>query len=498
MFIPRPTTAAYGQKPPALNQQPGNKGSASKPAAQGWATTPQTIQANTNLTFGAGDNRYGGALTAGTGSGAFSSGQSVTRGPQMSTATGWMQPTATGWMNPTATSQQPAQPPIQQQVTGANRLNPGTGYDSRVNPGMANSGMPVPGIYSPGGMSAGPQPSPNQNAMSYLSGGGFTSTQNPVAPGSGHNGGIGGPSQVASNNAWQNMMNLMQTQQAFGGGRGGQMATNDYGMAPASAYGPTADYGSAFGNAMQYLGGGGFTSTQFPVAPGSVHNGGIGGPSQAAALGAWQNQNNIAQTMQAFGYRGNQMATSDYGYDPADGQWKLTSTFLPAPAGPGTAPGGGGAGGNPGGGAGGGGGQPSGPGISDVTSSIDPSGVYNSGQSQKAINQYAAQRFTEANPDYLMKRFSRPGLSRDAGTLSRVMPQVGQAQGDVAFMQQAQPLMDQLANQQQLLQGQLGQGQEAIGLANLLASLQRTYDYADVAPIQALTPLLSSLFSSFG
>jgi hypothetical protein len=333
---------------------------------------------------------------------------------------------------------------------------------------------------SSGGSSSAPSgpPSPFQQAMGYLGGGGMVGTTNPVTPGSAQNGGIGGPGMTGQLGAWQNNQNIYQTAQNYG--RGDQMATSDYGSYGSPAAQQTQN--NAFGQAMQYLGGGGMVGTTNPVTPGSAHNGGIGSPGQVAGLGAWQNGQNIAQTMQAFGWRGPQMATSDYAPGGA--------LYRPPPAAPAPAPGTG-TGGSP---------TPGGPapGQAPVTTSIDPSGVYNRSQTQGLINQLAADQFMNADADYLMKQYQRPGMSRDAGTLSRVMPAIGEAEANVANIQAMQPMLDDLVNRQQLLAGQTAQGQEGIALANILAQLQQTQDAENLAPLQAMSPIYSALFGAQG
>jgi hypothetical protein len=81
---------------------------------------------------------------------------------------------------------------------------------------------------------------------------------------------------------------------------------------------------------------GGMTVTSNPVTAGSVHNGGIGGPAQTAALNSWQAAQNNAQMLQSFGYRGPQMATNDYAPGGAMYQGQ-NSTNVGTPAGGGAA-----------------------------------------------------------------------------------------------------------------------------------------------------------------
>jgi hypothetical protein len=77
---------------------------------------------------------------------------------------------------------------------------------------------------------------------------------------------------------------------------------------------------------------GGVINSSVPVEPGAWHGAGIG-PNQAAAIGAWQNDQKRLGLEQAFGYRGPQMALSDYGYDAA-GNWVLGGTGAAPPSAP--------------------------------------------------------------------------------------------------------------------------------------------------------------------
>lgn len=324
------------------------------------------------------------------------------------------------------------------------------------------------------GGSSGSTSAPRPSNVSYATP--YSVSSNPVSPGSWHSSGIG-PGNAAANGAWQNAYNSNPTLQTTLG------ASNQY-----NGGGDAQDINN---RVWGYLGTN-YIQSGNPVAPGSWHSSGIG-PSQAAAVGAWQNEQALNHIAQSMGWRGPQFAYRDADTSPqyyggslaAQNQFLAAGGQLPgaAPAAPA---------------AGGGASTPATGGTGSVTSTIQPGGVYNGGQTQRYVNQLAGEQFTNANADYLSKQYQRPGQSRDEGTLSRIAPAVGEAAGNVRSIQAAQPLMDQVANQQQLLAGQIGQGQEATALAGILAELQRTGDYAEIGRLQALSPLFASIFGGIG
>lgn len=108
------------------------------------------------------------------------------------------------------------------------------------------------------------------------------------------------------------------------------------------------------------------------------------------------------------------------------------------------------------------------PAVSSIGSQINPTTLYSPAQTASAISQQAADIFTNADPKGLLKQFTRPGISRDEGTLGQIAPMLGQANASVTQVQQAQPLLDQMQNQQHLLRGQHMQAQEGLGLANVM------------------------------
>jgi hypothetical protein len=124
-------------------------------------------------------------------------------------------------------------------------------------------------------------------------------------------------------------------------------------------------------------------------------------------------------------------------------------------------------------------------GYGSTTSSVTPTGVYTPQMTQQAVNQYRAYGAQQADPRLQQKQFDSPGRSLDAGTMAAAMPGITQAQ--FGGMQQAAqtPLQDMLANQQQLLSGQVGQQNEVAGQQqNLLGQYgQNIYQQQNLYPM---------------
>ena len=131
---------------------------------------------------------------------------------------------------------------------------------------------------------------------------------------------------------------------------------------------------------------------------------------------------------------------------------------------------------------------PPAPGIQTDTS-ITPGTLFSPAQTGMLTSQMAGEAFAP-NPEFLMKQFSRPGMSRDAGTLSSIAPQIAQGQTEAANIMAIRPLLDQLRNSEFLLSGQRAQGQEALGLANQGMSL---FNAQANAQQQQMIPLLQML-----
>lgn len=110
--------------------------------------------------------------------------------------------------------------------------------------------------------------------------------------------------------------------------------------------------------------------------------------------------------------------------------------------------------------------------LAGINTSVTPSSVYTPQQTQQQVNNQIALGQQAADPRFAMKGFTRPGMSQDQGTFAAALPQIGQSlfQGQSAAAQT--PLNDNLANQQNLLAGQVSQSNEALGLGNALSTTQ--------------------------
>lgn len=129
-------------------------------------------------------------------------------------------------------------------------------------------------------------------------------------------------------------------------------------------------------------------------------------------------------------------------------------------------------------------------GLASINTGISPTGVYSPQQTQWGVNQALATGAQNADPRYQMKQFGRPGVSQDAGTLAAALPGMAQAQSG-AQQQAAQiPLQDAVANQNQLLQGQVASSTAGSGLANALAG---TYENNIAMRNAMANPLLQML-----
>lgn len=147
-------------------------------------------------------------------------------------------------------------------------------------------------------------------------------------------------------------------------------------------------------------------------------------------------------------------------------------------------------GGAPGGGSGGSG---SGSPFGTINTSITPRSVYSPWQTQVAVNQAVAD--SRISPNSVYKRFDRPGVSRSQSTKYRAAPTL--ASGFSLGQQQAAgiPLGDEIANQQNLMQGQLAKHQEFTGLAGLLLKqlgLGQMAQQSRLGNVSALMSLLGS------
>lgn len=139
---------------------------------------------------------------------------------------------------------------------------------------------------------------------------------------------------------------------------------------------------------------------------------------------------------------------------------------------------------------GGGGGSGAGGFGQNVGSTITPEGIFNNTHTQHAINQAAAKAFASSNPDYAMKRFTRPGFSRDAGTLSLAVPQIAAGSTAARQAQASIPMSDFFQNMGHLLEGEVAQGNEALGLAEVLRRNQNTQRSSQLSALNTILSIL--------
>lgn len=176
-----------------------------------------------------------------------------------------------------------------------------------------------------------------------------------------------------------------------------------------------------------------------PVAAGWWHSGGTDGPGQAAQLGQYMNQQKAVQSGQAFG---NRLAG-------LSGRGKNQATQRPRPY---IRP-------------------PQQPAPSPVPQQ-QFTGLYSPSHTQRTVNQAFGQAMASADPRMAQKASLGRGLSLDAGTMASAMPQVASGIMNASLAANTIPIQDYLANQQWGLQGQQMQGQEFLGMANLLRQMQ--------------------------
>ncbi len=129
-------------------------------------------------------------------------------------------------------------------------------------------------------------------------------------------------------------------------------------------------------------------------------------------------------------------------------------------------------------------------GMYDIRTSINPTGIFSPEQTQRSINQDAERFFTQADERSLLPGAGRQGMSTGAGTRAMIAPQQGALEAQVMGSQAFRPIQDNLTNLQHLLQGQQAQGQEGLGLADVLRRAQASQDLQQNA---FMGPLISAL-----
>lgn len=120
------------------------------------------------------------------------------------------------------------------------------------------------------------------------------------------------------------------------------------------------------------------------------------------------------------------------------------------------------------------------PGQSSLTATpaTTPYTVYTPQQTQDAVNQAVALAQQQANPYWMAVQTMRPGTGLSAGNFAEVAPAVAQDLAQGALAQQQIPFEQQLANQTNLLGGQVLQSAGANQLAGIGQNLSNLYNSA--------------------
>lgn len=134
--------------------------------------------------------------------------------------------------------------------------------------------------------------------------------------------------------------------------------------------------------------------------------------------------------------------------------------------------------------------QPPAPAGPHYNATIAPQNIYTPQHTAVAQNQALASAAQQADPRWNMKQFSGLGRSQDAGTAAAAMPGIAQALSQGNAMAGAYQIGDTLANQQNLLAGQIGRESEGTALGNLL---QRLNENQITQRNQSLSPFLQLL-----
>lgn len=136
------------------------------------------------------------------------------------------------------------------------------------------------------------------------------------------------------------------------------------------------------------------------------------------------------------------------------------------------------------------------PGTAPVQSTIDGySPIYSQQQTTAHANQQASKARQLGSPRMAMKKFGRPGMSHDEGTLAAALPQITAARAQANNLLGTLPLQDAFANENFMLSGQEAAGRETSSLADLLLQMQQVQDNERQSAISAmLNPALGSIF----
>src|SRR5690606_33046579 len=121
-----------------------------------------------------------------------------------------------------------------------------------------------------------------------------------------------------------------------------------------------------------------------------------------------------------------------------------------------------------------------------VNTSINPNDIYTPRMARAAANHAYAQAFQRANPVALMKQYDRPAVSRSAGTMSAILPEMSALLSNAREMATLIPFQDAAANAQHRLQGQIARESEGQSLMETQLARQRMFDEAEFGRQQQL------------
>lgn len=129
-----------------------------------------------------------------------------------------------------------------------------------------------------------------------------------------------------------------------------------------------------------------------------------------------------------------------------------------------------------------------------VNSSITPTGVYTQRQTNAAANQAESEAMRSSSLPSLLKQLDRPGVSRSAGSVAAVMPQMAASQQQGMFDAAQIRQQDELANRQSMFGGQVAQDQEGLGLMNILRQLYGIGQQQDTRNLNMGLGMMGSFF----
>lgn len=109
--------------------------------------------------------------------------------------------------------------------------------------------------------------------------------------------------------------------------------------------------------------------------------------------------------------------------------------------------------------------------LGQISTSIQPQGIYDPWMTDVAVNQAVANADQRSNLQTLMGGFDTPGVSRSSRHAALAAPQMAQHQLTAADAKARIPFEDLMANQRNMFLGQVARENEGLGLGNLSARL---------------------------